>query len=51
MVEDELYEDREAIEAVLVALVDAAPRILGHLDRAVTETEEAAMYLNGGMTR
>lgn len=51
MVEEELYENREAIEAFLAALADAAPRILGHLDRAIAEAEEAVKFLNGGMAR
>lgn len=43
--DDDLIENREEIEALLSALNDAAPRILGHLDRTIAEAESAIQEL------
>lgn len=43
--DDDLIENREEIEALLSALADAAPRILGHLDRTIAEAESAIQEL------
>lgn len=39
--DDDMIENRAEIEALLDALADAAPRILGHLDHAIGEAEAA----------
>lgn len=39
--DDDLIENRAEIEALLDALADAAPRILGHLDHSIVEVEAA----------
>lgn len=46
--DDDLIENREEIEALLSALNDAAPRILGHLDRSIEAAEAALADLSKG---
>lgn len=48
--DDDLIENREEIEALLSALSDAAPRILGHLDRSIAEVEAALQELRGSQS-
>lgn len=48
--DDDLIENREEIEALLSALSDATPRILGHLDRSIAEVEAALQELRGSQS-
>lgn len=46
--DDDLIENRAEIEALLSALSEAAPRILGHLDQSIAAAETALNDLRAG---